>query len=316
MIISPRSAAKSAHTAIIGACVTAVFGVTVVMPDRTAAHEFWLEPVSYQVATGETIEIETRNGQDFEGINLSWFDRRIDRVTFFQDGFRDGKAQRYTGTPGDLPSISLDGVAGLTSVAYASTMSTLTYESWEKVMGFIAHKDAPWFEAEHNRRGLPRTKVREGYWRFSKTLVAAGDGAGRDQLAGFETEFLAMTNPYAAEFDGEMQVQLIYQGHPRANAQVEIWRKPLADNPAPDPKMDATNPDTIDAQSFTPDTVIRDITRTDAKGQLRFSTQPGYAYQLDAVVIREPGSKAAKKADVMWETLWANMTFGTPITMP
>jgi hypothetical protein len=231
---------------------------------------------------GGSAKIDLRNGEDFEGVTLSWFDRRIAQ-TFVINA---GRAAPYEGLAGDLPAIQLDDLRGLVTIAYASTLSSLTYTSWDKVMNFVRHKDFPWFEAAHQARGLGKEKVTEGYWRYSKTLIAGGDGAGQDQLAGFETEFLALTNPYAAGFDGEMRVRLIYRDAPRADAQVELWRK-------------------NDAGAVT-----HEFLRTDARGELRFRVSPGASYQIDAVVLRPAESPEALAKPVMWETLWANMTFG------
>ena len=51
---------------------------------------------------------------------------------------------------------------------------------------------------------------------------------------GMETEFVALSNPYAADFDGTMQVQLLLSGAPRADAQVEVLHR------APDGSVDVT----------------------------------------------------------------------------
>lgn len=259
-----------------------IFALILGAADELAAHEFWLEPQEYQVPMGGSAKIDLRNGEDFEGVTLSWFDRRIAQTLVISQG----RAVPYEGLAGDLPAIHLDDLRGLVTIAYASTLSSLTYTSWDKVMNFVRHKDFPWFAEAHLARGLGQNRVTEGYWRYSKTLIAGGDGAGQDHLAGFETEFLALTNPYAPDFDGEMRVRLIYRDAPRADAQVELWRKSDAGD------------------------VTHEFLRTDARGEVRFRVSPGASYQIDAVVMRPAESPEALAKPVMWETLWANMTFG------
>ncbi len=43
---------------------------------------------------------------------------------------------------------------GLVSVAYGSTMSKLTYKTWDLTLLFAEHKDFDWFEAAHAARSL------------------------------------------------------------------------------------------------------------------------------------------------------------------
>ncbi|MGI3167522.1 DUF4198 domain-containing protein [Pseudooceanicola sp. C21-150M6] len=248
------------------------------------AHELWLEPADYQADSRAPVELSVRNGQDFKGTELSWFDARIARAATATEG----QITPYQGRPGDLPAITVAPSDGLTTVIYASTMSKLTYDSWDLTLSFARHKDIPWFQDRHAARGLPEDDVTEGYWRYSKALIARSPG-GADQDMGMETEFIALTSP--ADGGTDMQVRLIYQGAPRADAQVEVWDKSTTDT---DPEVSKT------------------LLRTDAKGEVTFPVAPGRAYMLDAVVLREPASPEAVAAGVMWESLWANLTFVTP----
>ncbi|EAQ03620.1 hypothetical protein OB2597_03332 [Pseudooceanicola batsensis HTCC2597] len=255
-----------------------VFG----LPGIGLAHEFWLEPDEYQSKAGSEMAVRAYNGQDFKGTELSWFDRRIDRVSVILN--REGR--KYNGLPGDLPAISVTLNEGLTVISYASTMSKLTYESWEKTLNFASSKGVEDFERAHAARGLPRDGVTEGYWRFAKTLLAGGSGAGTDGETGLPTEFVMLTNPYTTRGDS-LHVRLLYKGAPRPGAQVELWEKAGR-------------------------SVTRRLYRTDDEGHATLDVRPGHSYQIDAVVLREPESQAAIEAGVMWESLWANMTFAVP----
>ncbi|GGE24251.1 hypothetical protein GCM10011360_10930 [Primorskyibacter flagellatus] len=246
------------------------------------AHEFWLEPQNYQADPGARVDVDIRNGQDFKGLTLSWFDPRIQKTTVLNGG----RESEYNGLPGDLPAISVDVGDELIVLSYASTLSELTYDSWDKVKSFVQHKDIAWFFDAHSARGLPEDGVTEGYWRFSKTLIAGGEGAGSDADTGMETEFVALTNPYTDNAK-RFTARLLYRGAPRPDAQVELWEKRDGE-------------------------VTRTIHRTDTQGLVTVPVRPGYSYMLDAVVLREPASDAAKEAGVMWESLWANLTFAVP----
>lgn len=246
-------------------------------PAWACAHEFWIEAPQWQVAPGATLTASLRNGEDFKGIELAYFESRIARFELVQEGRR----APVTGRMGDRPALSVPvSSPGLIVAAYESVPQSLTYAEWPKFAAFAAHKDFVDIATRHDARGLAREGFRERYTRHVKALFAAGDGAGADSALGLETEFVALTNPYTAA--GPVAVQLLYQGAPRADAQIEVFAR------APGGEVTITT------------------TRTDAQGQAEIAVSPGHAYLLDAVVLR-PGT-----GDVAWETLWAAMTFAIP----
>jgi cobalt/nickel transport protein len=247
------------------------------------AHEFWIEPERYQVAPGDPIIARFRNGEKFEGVDLPYLDRQSVRLEMV----RGQDVATFTPRNGDRPVIDQPNLGpGLTVLAHETAPRTLTYRDWESFAAFAAHKDFPDIAARQDARGLPREDFKERYTRHAKALVAVGDGAGSDRALGLETEFVALDNPYAAGFDGVMEVALRYQGEPRPDAQVEVF------DAAPDGSVTVT------------------LTRTDAEGRAAVPVMPGHRYLFDAVVLRpvEP----AEAGDPVWETVWAALTFAVP----
>ena len=245
------------------------------------AHEFWIEADSYQVAPGNTITARFRNGEEFSGPNLAFFDFRSARL---ESAGPDGLSTLRPRS-GDNPAIVIeDAAGGLTILMHETKPGALSYKTWEKFQKFADHKDFQDIEARHQERGLPRQDFSESYTRFAKALVAVGPGTGHDSEFGFQTEFVALTNPYHPDFAGEMQVQLLYLASPRPDAQVEVFDR------APDGSVTVT------------------LTRTDADGMARVPVTPGHTYLFDAVVLRP----AAEDDKAVWETLWAALTFAVP----
>ena len=248
-------------------------------------HELWLEPLEYQVATGGQLRAKVVNGEGFNGNALPYLPRR-------QRHFVLSTAERNVQVPGragDLPALNM--VAqddGLHVVAYQSMPQTLKYESWEKFQRFVSHKDFGDVRTRHDARGLPPEEFKEVYIRYSKTLIGVGSGAGADQRMGLETELVALTNPYTDDLSGGMRVQLFYGSEVRADEQIEVFAK------SPGNEVAVT------------------LVRTDANGIATIPVQSGVAYQLDAVVLREPSAALAEQTGAVWETLWANLTFRAP----
>ncbi len=255
-------------------------------PIGAVAHELWIEPLSYQVDAGEKLQGHFKNGQEFAGSNLSFFDRSSARFEMMANG----KTTVISPRSGDSPALDVLSPVkeGLVSVVYETTASLLTYREWEKFLKFAAHKDFPNAQTDHIVAGWPQDKFRESYTRHAKALIGVGNAAGSDVIAGLETEFLAITNPYDARFDNNMKVSLLYKGAPRANAQVEVFAR------APD------------------DTVEITLYRTDGNGYVSVPVQPGHDYLFDAVVLRPFANPVAEENPVVWETLWAALTFSVP----
>ncbi|KIC48730.1 DUF4198 domain-containing protein [Tateyamaria sp. ANG-S1] len=246
------------------------------------AHEFWIEPERYQVPPSAQIVARLKNGEEFEGVNLSYFERRIARFdVVVGDTIRPVEARM-----GDNPALDVPGpVEGLVIVVHETTPSLLTYREWAKFQKFADHKDFPNIAARHADNRFPEPPFKERYTRHAKSLIAVGDAIGTDRALGLKTEFIALTNPYAPDFDGIMQVQVTLDGEVRADAQVEVFDR------APDNSVTIT------------------LHRTDESGIAAIPVTPGHDYLFDAVAIA-PTPDA--DTDAVWDTYWAALTFAVP----
>lgn len=249
------------------------------------AHEFWLEPTAYQVAADGNLEATIVNGQNFEGVVISYFPQRFARF----DVNLGGVTAPVAGRVGNNPALQAPSLGeGLNIVAYQSTNATVTYEDWEKFARFAGHKGFLGYQEAHTSRGLPLVDFKEVYSRFVKTLIGVGSSAGADQRVGLETEFVALDNPYTDDLTAGMRLQLFYGNDVRANTQIEVFEKPLE----------------------TAETPV--LYQTDADGVATIQVLPGHSYLVNAVVLREPSAALASEFDAVWETLWASMTFAIP----
>ena len=242
-----------------------------------SSHEFWIEPTEYQVESGTALTANLRNGQKFSGVALAYFEKRTARF----DLIRGQEVTGLAGRMGDVPALQSEATGdGLAVIVHQTMPSTLTYKDWDKFAAFAAHKDFADIATRQDARDLPRSGFTESYTRFAKALVGVGASKGSDVVTGMETEFVALSNPYTDDLRSGLAVRLLYQGTPRAAAQVEVFEK------APD------------------GTVKIELLRTNAAGEVTIPVRSGSEYLLDAVVLRP-----APDADpAVWETLWAALT--------
>lgn len=246
------------------------------------AHEFWIEPERYQVAPSENLVARLKNGQNFEGVTLAYFPNRIVRFdVVLGDTIRPVEARL-----GDNPALDVPAPgSGLAIVVHETSSSNLTYKEWEKFQKFADHKDFPDIEARHAANGFPQPPFKERYTRHAKALIAVGDGVGLDRELGLKTEFIALTNPYAPDFDGAMRVKVMLDGAVRPNAQVEVFDR------APDGAVTVT------------------LHRTNDDGIAAIPVSPAHAYLFDAVTIAPISDP---ETEAVWDTYWAALTFAVP----
>ncbi len=249
------------------------------------AHEFWIEPLNYQIKADTILEAHIVNGQEFSGAKQPYLPQQFANFGLFAG---DDYA-RVDGRPGDMPALQQDPLAeGLNVVAYQANNATVDYETWEKFQKFVDHKDFGDVLSLHRARGIPEQNFKEIYSRHAKTLIGVGDSTGTDRRVGLETEIVALANPYTNDLSDGMRVQIYYRNDLRADTQVEVFEK------APN------------------GTVAITLYRTDADGIATFPVRPGYRYMVDAVVLRAPNIELIATSGAVWETLWANLTFAVP----
>ncbi len=262
-------------------CLTVLCFVLGVQP--AFAHEFWISPERYQIAMGEDAVAHLRVGQEFKGPAFSYIDRQVTRFDLVQGE----TVAPVIARTGDNPAmdVTLDD-EGLWIVVHETADSTLTYREWEKFEAFVAHKAFPGVLGDHAARGLPEAGFKESYRRFAKALIAVGDGAGQDRAVGLRTEIVALANPYTDDLSDGLPVQVLFEGAPRAQAQVELFAK------AADGSVTVT------------------LHQTDAEGRVSLPVKPGTEYLVDAVkmIPLEPEAET----DPVWKSLWAALTFKTP----
>ena len=249
------------------------------------SHEFWIDPTDFTVAPGAIVTGALRVGEAYEGNGMAFLPPRFRRFDFAING----KTGEVPGRIGDTPALRMSAPeAGLLVLAYVSKDSKIVWDEWEKFVSFVEHKDAEWVLEAHRARGLDEVDASEAYSRYAKSLIAIGYPEGSDRVMGLETEIVALENPYIGEIEDGVDVQVLYQGRPRANEQVEVYEK------AQDRSVNV----------FT--------VQTDAEGRATIPVKRGYRYMLDSVVLREPSAELAETMGVEWESLWANLTFAVP----
>lgn len=255
------------------------------MSGALSAHELWIEPLDFTPVANGLVAAKLVNGEFFDGVTLAYFPNRIARFDLYLGDMTTPVENRMGSSPALMMRVPGE---GLVVAAYQSQPSRLAYDDWETFVTFTEHKDLGDAAALQAARGFAEADVTEGYVRFSKSLIGVGGAAGSDLIVGFEAEIVALANPYTDDLTGGFPVQLWYQGALLPDFQIEVFAR------APD------------------GTITDTVVRTDADGTALVPVTAGVDYMLDAVILREPTPALLEGMDVMWESLWANLTFAVP----
>jgi len=243
------------------------------------AHEFWVEPSAFSLATGDRLGIHLCVGDGFEGWSLA---RNTERIEQFV----------AAGPSGHLPVVGLDGSDPAGVVRFTAPGNyVITYRSNHAFTelpaaafeAYLREKGLDGIAALRKLRGASGMKAREAYSRHSKALLRVGAGGGLvDRPMGLPLELVAEPGMLPERVDGVQSFRLLYDGQPLAGALVTATRPGTADG---DLKVS-----------------------TDADGRASFRLRGAGMWRIAAVhMIEAPRNVAAE-----WESFWASLTFELP----
>ena len=253
-------------------------------------HEFWVDPTKFIVTENEVIKANIRVGTIMRGTPYGYFPRNFKRCEVFS---QDGRIN-ISGGLGDKPALAVSPQGNnLVTLIYESNENFVTYYQWQKFVEFLTEKNLHDIAKTHLSKKFITSGFRERYIRYAKSLIGSGNSKGEDTLHDLEIEFVAQLNPYTSNLEDGLPIKLYYKKKPLPKFQVEIFSKNQEG------------------------TISQKIMLTNNHGQIVLRTQPKSKYLLNAVKIREPTSEISQKIKnektmLLWESLWASLTFMTP----
>tara|TARA_Y100000994_G_scaffold249114_1_gene259130 strand:- start:2108 stop:2878 length:771 start_codon:yes stop_codon:yes gene_type:complete len=247
-------------------------------------HELWIDTSEFKVEKGTKVDFDLRNGENFDGFSLGYFDRSVEKLYWRQNGERFDNASRQ----GDIPALQIEpDKNGLISAIYVSKPSVIKYKDFKKFHSFAIEKDAQDAVDLHLSQSFPMENFSEIYTRYSKALVGVGSSIGSDQANNLELELIAKENPYTDDMSDGIEILLLYNGQPHAFATLNVFERSTID---------------FGVNTF--------AVQTNKKGMATVKVKNDRTYLIDNVILRPASVKLSKDKGVIWESLWAALTFG------
>lgn len=244
------------------------------------AHEFWLQPKSFQFKVGDTMEFDFVVGENFEGEFWDLKKQKVARLLHFSgdksvnllNSIQDGKGKKVSVTFQD---------EGTHLIAMQSNNSFLK-SSGEDFNTYLKEDGLDDILEQRTEAGKLADSARENYARCAKLLVQVGGQTDETykKIVGHALEIVPLSNPYTLNKTDELMFKVLFQGKPLSFAQVKVWNKGQG-------KTFVQNVHTDKDGIFT--------TRLSNSGMWMIST-----------VKMVP----SKQASADWQSFWASLIFG------
>jgi len=260
---------------------------------RADAHEYWLSLDRWIAPVGQPVALSALSGTGFRGERKPYSPERVVRLVARTGVLLDLRAATSIGElvwTSFAPSDDGGAMFGYQSTFAPIELPGDQFDAYLKDEGL----DVPL----QTRRSSHTTGIgRERYRRCAKAWLAGGDVTRATRPIGMSLEIVPLAAPGA---DPKLEVMVLAEGRPLANALVKAWRAPL------------------DARGMAPDPETRDSTgvvakvRTDAHGRAIIPiSKPGE--WLVSTVQMVP----CRETDVAdWESTWASLTFARMADKP
>lgn len=246
------------------------------------AHEFWIEPVATRVAVGEPLEARTYIGNAFEGEELANYPSM--QVMF--DITLGDQTRALGGAAEQIPAVSTPALGeGLHVLRYQSRDFQLTYETYADFLAFLKEADRMDLAEAQGSGSAPQDGIREVYFRYAKSLIAVGDGAGSDRWMGMPWELVALTNPYTAARRAAMKFELRFNAELQADAAVHVFVR-AGDG-----------------------TISQLRLRSDSRGIVTVPSDIGGTYMVNAIKVMPASKRMEYLLGATWQSLWASATY-------
>jgi len=257
------------------------------------AHEYWLSLDRWIAPVGQPVALSALSGTGFRGERKPYSPERVVRLVARTGVLIDLRAASSIGElvwTSFAPSDGGGAMFGYQSEFAPIELPGAQFDAYLKDEGL----DVPL----QSRRSSHTTGTgRERYRRCAKAWLPGSDATRATRPIGMSLEIVPLTAPGA---DAKLEVMVLAEGRPLANALVKLWRAPL------------------DARGVAPDPETRDSTgvvakvRTDPHGRAILAV--GKAGEWLVSTVRMVPCREPDVAD--WESTWASLTFARIADQP
>jgi len=247
------------------------------LPGVAAAHDFWIQPSTFQAAPGTRISLTLRQGVGMKGDSLPYL---ASLIREFSRTDRDGK-QEIRSVTGNDPAARITLAPGTTLIGYQSNRDFVELRP-EKFEAYLRQEGLERVIEQRRLLGERSMPATEYFVRCAKLVVHAGaDQPDKvfDRRLGYVLEIIPEASPARLSAGDRLALQLLYRGEPVRDVRVRAFTAG-----APE--------DTVDGRTGDDGRVILALSR------------PGTWLVKAVHMIRLEDDPKAQ-----WESFWASLHF-------
>lgn len=252
----------------------------------STAHEFWLQPGRFFAATGETILVEIRVGERFEGERSEGRKNRIIQYVHVANGVKEDLAPGLTNDHYGVAAVKLT-TPGTHLIAFANTPKFLSMRA-DSFLLYLKEDGLDNVITAREQQSDTQKRSRELYQRCVKTLIQAGNQPDEtfSVNTGMPLEIIPIQNPYALKSGQTATFQILFEQKPLPQALVRYWNRT------------ATNQRHEEKQ------------RADAQGRVHFRLRTGSNMVSLVRMVPYTGPQQSGPPQADWISYWGSLTFG------
>ena len=257
------------------------------------AHEFWFEPVTAPLSAGDTVRLDLRVGEFFEGEVMGFSaSQTVGLRQYSASGSKELRALLPPPAQGAVATLNLPlPSSGSYLFAFDSQPSQISLPAGT-FHAYLHDEGLDFIKTQREAAGTAEKPGRERYRRHVKTLLRVADAAGAGATiaaaadktyatrTGQRLEIVPSNDPLLMKPGDALGLQVLFDDKPLAGALVKAWNRQ-------------------GGQTL----IIRAKTSVDGKATFSLPYAGGW---MVSVVHMVP-AKGAK--DIDWDSLWGNLSF-------
>ena len=269
---------------------TVAFTTSLLVSPPAMAHEFWFEPVTAPLSPGDTVRLDLRVGEFFEGESLGFsMPATVALRQYSASGNKDLRSMLPPPSRGAIPTLNLPlATPGTHLVSFDSQPSRISLPA-DRFHAYLHDEGLDFIKDQREATSNGAKPGRERYRRHVKTLLSVGGTpgvavAGTDMTYAVRTgqrlEIVPSNDPLVMKPGDALGLQVLFDDKPLAGALLKAWNKQ-------------------GGQTL----IIRAKTSVDGKAAFNLPYAGGW---MISVVHMVP-TKGVK--DIDWDSHWGNLSF-------
>ena len=264
------------------------------------AHEFWFGPLTEPLVAGDTVRLDLRVGEFFEGEQMGFSAPQTASLRQYSaSGGKDLRGLLPPPSQGAVPTLNLPLPApGSYLFAFDSQPNQISLPA-DRFHAYLHDEGLDFIKTQREAAGTAEKPGRERYRRHVKTLLRAGDAANAGATTasaadktfatrtGQRLEIVPSNDPLAMKPGDALGVQVLFDDKPLAGALLKAWNRQ-------------------GGQTL----IIRAKTAADGKATFNLPYAGGW---MISVVHMVPAKGAS---DIDWDSLWGNLSFNLATVEP